>query len=33
VDCFGGQINKVSSTDTAIAQRNYFVKLQFQTCN
>eukprot|EP00321_Phaeocystis_globosa_P018080 CAMPEP_0118809214 /NCGR_PEP_ID=MMETSP1162-20130426/73_1 /TAXON_ID=33656 /ORGANISM="Phaeocystis Sp, Strain CCMP2710" /LENGTH=573 /DNA_ID=CAMNT_0006738617 /DNA_START=184 /DNA_END=1905 /DNA_ORIENTATION=- len=31
VDCFGGQINKVSSTDTAIAQRNYFVKLQFQT--
>jgi hypothetical protein len=33
VDCFGGAINDKSPTETVIAQRKYFVKLQFQTCN
>lgn len=31
VDCFGGAINDKSPTETVIAQRKYFVKLQFQT--
>ena len=31
IDTFGGAINKVSPTKTAIAQRSYVVKLQYQT--
>ena len=31
VDCFGGAINLKSSTETAFAQRDYIVKLQYQT--
>ncbi|KAL7577996.1 hypothetical protein ACA910_007612 [Epithemia clementina (nom. ined.)] len=31
VDCFGGMINTEASDVTAIAQRSYVVKLQFQT--
>jgi hypothetical protein len=31
IDCFGGQINEIEPTATAIAQRAYVVKLQFQT--
>ena len=31
VDCFGGKINEQSPTATVIAQRDYRLKLQFQT--
>ena len=31
MDCFGGKINEQSPTATVIAQRDYRLKLQFQT--